>query len=328
MPGAAMCWHFSATEGRTMNRRAPAVPPAAAAWPCSRPGPAAPPRTLRFEQLSVQDGLPQESVLAIAQDRQGFIWFGTQGGLARYDGYRTVIYQHALSDPYSLSQNWVRVLHVDPAGRMWVGTDNGLDLFDPLAQRFTHYRPVEPEQRGNGNRHVRAIVDDGAGGLWIGTADGLQRFDPATGQLHDVAQHAGRCRAAWAHDQVNALARDSAGRLWIATPAGVDLLLPAPRRGALPSTTRWQAGRGGAVAAGRPRRTLWVGTHTGWSAGARARADGAARERLRRQHRADAGRHRDEHLPGSTTAPCGPACAMTACSAGSRNRGRFIRLPA
>lgn len=225
---------------------------------------AAPPRSLRFEQLSVQDGLPQESVLAIAQDRQGFIWFGTQGGLARYDGYRTVIYQHALNDPHSLSQNWVRVLHVDPAGRLWVGTDNGLDLFDPLTQRFRHFRPQEPEQRGNGNRHVRAIVDDGAGGLWLGTADGLQRFDPATGHF-TIYHHAPDDPRSLAHDQVNALARDAAGRLWIGTPAGVDLLAPGAAGMARFTVTGPDGTRAVAVQSLLADRdgTLWVGTHAG-----------------------------------------------------------------
>ena len=225
---------------------------------------AAPPRSLRFEQLSVQDGLPQESVLAIAQDRQGFIWFGTQGGLARYDGYRTVTYQHGLADPHSLSQNWVRVLHVDPAGRLWVGTDNGLDLFDPLTQRFTHYRPVEPEQRGNGNRHIRAIVDDGAGGLWIGTSDGLQRLDPATGRF-TIHHHAADDAGSLSHDQVNALARDAAGRLWIGTSAGVDLLAPGSTGMARFTVTGPDGTRPVAVQSLLADRdgTLWVGTHAG-----------------------------------------------------------------
>ena len=79
---------------------------------------AAPPRTLRFEQLNVEDGLAQESVLAIGQDRQGFMWFGSQAGLSRFDGYRTVIYRNSVTDPDSLAENWVRVLHFDPQGRM------------------------------------------------------------------------------------------------------------------------------------------------------------------------------------------------------------------
>ena len=227
------------------------------------PAHAAPARTLRFEQLGVADGLAQESVLAIAQDRQGFMWFGSQGGLSRFDGYRTVVYRHTLSDPHSLAENWVRVVHVDPAGRMWVGTDNGLDLFDPLTQRFTHYRPEEPEQRGNGNRHVRAIIDDGAGGLWVGTADGLQRFDPATGRFALWHNEVANPRSL-GHDQVNALARDKSGRLWIATPAGVDMLAPgAPGF----RHYRIQSATGRPVAAqallADRDQMLWVGTHEG-----------------------------------------------------------------
>jgi signal transduction histidine kinase/ligand-binding sensor domain-containing protein/CheY-like chemotaxis protein len=225
---------------------------------------AVPPRTLRFEQLSVEDGLPQESVLAIAQDRQGFIWFGTQAGLARFDGYRTVVYQHALSDPHGLAENWVRVLHVDPSGRLWVGTDNGLDLFDPLTQRFTHYRPSEPEERGNGNRHVRAIVDDGAKGLWLGTADGLQRFDPATGR-YTIWHNAVGDPHSLAHDQVNALARDGAGRLWIGTPAGVDMLAPGSAKFEHFAANGGGKGRALPVQALLVDRdqNLWVGTHAG-----------------------------------------------------------------
>jgi len=224
---------------------------------------AAPPRTLRFEQLNVEDGLAQESVLAIGQDRQGFMWFGSQAGLSRFDGYRTVIYRNAANDPDSLAENWVRVLHFDPQGRMWLGTDGGLDRFDPRSRKFIHYLPQEPASRGNGNRHVRAIIDDGAGSLWVGTSDGLQRFDPATGRF--TIWHSDPARTdTLAHDQVNSLALDKAGRLWIATPAGVDMLAPGA------ANFRHFQVRG---AAGQPiavqtllldkEENLWVGTHAG-----------------------------------------------------------------
>ncbi len=194
---------------------------------CAGQAPAvgAPARTLRFEQLTVEQGLPQESVLAIAQDRQGFMWFGSQAGLTRYDGYRTVTYKTALADPRSLADNWVRVLHLDADGQLWVGTDGGLDRFDPASRGFTHFLPNETAKRGNGNRHVLAIVSDGARGFWLATSDGLQHFDPATGAFtiwhHDPAN-----AGSLSHDQVNALARDGAGRLWVGTASGVDMLAP------------------------------------------------------------------------------------------------------
>ncbi|WP_295997871.1 two-component regulator propeller domain-containing protein [Rugamonas sp.] len=199
----------------------------AAAWGGARA--TAPPRTLRFEQLSVEHGLAQESVLAIAQDKQGFMWFGSQAGLSRFDGYRVISYKSAVSDPASLGDNWVRALHLDRSGGLWIGTDGGLDRYDELTQTFTHFHPEEPAKRGNGNRHVRAIVDDGLGGLWLATGDGLQHFDPASGRFtiwhHDAADS-----ASLADDQVNALARDAAGRLWVGTASGLDMMAPHAAR--------------------------------------------------------------------------------------------------
>ncbi|MEO5935254.1 MAG: two-component regulator propeller domain-containing protein, partial [Duganella sp.] len=230
----------------------------AAAWA------GAPPRTLRFEQLSVEHGLAQESVLAIVQDTQGFIWLGTQAGLTRFDGYRTVTYKSAVSDPNSLVDNWVRVLHVDGSGRMWVGTDGGLDLYDPATRHFTHFAPQEPGQRGNGNRHVRAIVDDGLGGLWVASADGLHHFNPATRRFtswhHDAAD-----TGSLANDHVNALARDATGRLWVATATGVDMLAPGAAHFRHYTLDAGGDSRFNAVLSLQvdSAQTLWVGTMGG-----------------------------------------------------------------
>src|SRR5471032_3320230 len=72
----------------------------------------------------------------------------------------------------------------------WVGTDNGLDRFDSVSQTFTHYVQPDTNKRGNGSRHVHAILEDGARGFWIATSDGLQHFDPVTGTFRS-----------WHHDE-------------------------------------------------------------------------------------------------------------------------------
>ncbi|MBB3119586.1 hybrid sensor histidine kinase/response regulator [Pseudoduganella violacea] len=223
-----------------------------------------PPRTLRFEQLNVDDGLAQESVLAIMQDRQGFMWFGSQAGLSRYDGYRTVVFRHAVSDPHSLAENWVKALHLDPIGRLWVGTDGGLDRYDPVTQKFSHYLPDEPVKRGNGNRHVGAIIDDGIGALWVGTSDGLQHFDPASGRF-TIYHHEPKEAGSLMSDQVNALARDAAGRLWVGTAAGVDMLMPGAKRFRHFPLQVGKNGRGESVISLHvdSKQTLWVGSVSG-----------------------------------------------------------------
>jgi signal transduction histidine kinase/ligand-binding sensor domain-containing protein/CheY-like chemotaxis protein/HPt (histidine-containing phosphotransfer) domain-containing protein len=182
---------------------------------------AAPARSLRFEQLSVEHGLAQESILAIAQDGDGFMWFGSQTGLSRFDGYRVTTYRNEVGDPRSLVNNWVRVLYVDRSGRLWIGTDGGLDRFDPVTQSFTHFVPNEPVKRGNGDRHIHAMADDGNNGLWLATADGLQRFDMKTGAFK-VWHNMPGVASSLADDQVNALALDGSGRLWVGTSAGLD----------------------------------------------------------------------------------------------------------
>lgn len=187
---------------------------------------AAPARTLRFQHLSVEHGLAQESVLSVVQDAEGFMWFGTQAGLSRFDGYKVVTYRNNVSDPRSLAHNWVKVLHVDRRGRLWVGTDGGLDRFDPVTQSFVHYVPSEPGRRGNGNRRIMAIVDDGKDGLWIASYDGLQHFDPATGRFK-VWHHEPGNPASLVDDNVYALAREAGGRLWIGTNGGLDSMDPA-----------------------------------------------------------------------------------------------------
>src|SRR4051812_34672194 len=73
----------------------------------SSPVLAAAPRGLRFEHLGLEQGLPQETVKTVLQDRAGFMWFGTQGGLNRYDGYRIRVFRSEPGDPASLPDNYV-----------------------------------------------------------------------------------------------------------------------------------------------------------------------------------------------------------------------------
>jgi ligand-binding sensor domain-containing protein len=171
------------------------------------------------------DGLAQESVLSIVQDPDGFMWFGTQSGLSRYDGYRFTNFRNVVGDPKTLVNNWVRVLYVDRKGRLWIGTDGGLDRYEPATGTFTHFLPDEPAKRGNGNRHIRAILDDGKDGLWLATADGLQHFDIATGRFQ-TWHHVPGVPDSLASDKVTALARGRDGHLGIGTASGLDSLDP------------------------------------------------------------------------------------------------------
>ena len=227
------------------------------------------PRNPRFANLSVDEGLPQENVTAVLQDRQGFVWLGTQAGLARYDGYRFVVHRSDPSDPGSLADNYVTALVEDPQGRLFVGTRGGLHRYDAARDRFERLDPKIPGSRGLGSREIRALLgprpgsrpDDSDHALWVATADGLLRHDLASGAFR--AWHADEADGP-ASDDLRALAWGPGGRLWIGMTAGLDRFAPASGR------FEHHALDAGALAllAARDGR-LWVGTRTGlqaWSA--------------------------------------------------------------
>ncbi len=136
--------------------------------------------SIRFDTLSIEDGLSQSTVRAIYQDSQGFMWFGTEDGLNKYDGYNFTIYKHDSENPDSLSDNTITALYQDKHGNFWIGTASGLERFKREDQTFQHFLYSPDNANSLQGTFVNAIVEDSQGYLWIGTTDGgLNRFDPA-----------------------------------------------------------------------------------------------------------------------------------------------------
>lgn len=102
---------------------------------------------IRFDRLSTREGLSQGRVAQIVQDDKGFMWFGTQYGLNRYDGYKFKIFKHEPGSPSSLSGVYIYALFKDRKGRLWVGCDQFLDKFDPVTESFTHTKSTSKERR-------------------------------------------------------------------------------------------------------------------------------------------------------------------------------------
>ncbi len=174
-----------------------------------------------FANLSVEDGLSQAAVTAIVQDQAGFMWFGTQEGLNRYDGYRFDTYLNNPNDPSSISHNWVYSLLVDRAGRLWVGTyGGGLNRLDAATGKFERYMHDPNDPRTLSNNRVRALFEDSHGTLWIGTdGGGLNRLDPGT--EHFLAFHNDPSDPnSLSDNRVRSICEDPRGDLWIGTDGG------------------------------------------------------------------------------------------------------------
>lgn len=175
---------------------------------------------LSFESLSVDQGIPTTAT-CILQDRTGFLWFGTNSGLHKYDGYGFVSYKHDVDDSSSMVDNNVFALCEDKAGVLWVGTLLGLEKFDRRVNTFMHYSPNASATGNSSTNHVLAICEDKYGMLWVGTADGLFRFDRATGTFAFVRSDS-TDPGSISHHSVHAICEDKRGALWFATGGGLD----------------------------------------------------------------------------------------------------------
>lgn len=138
---------------------------------------------ITFKKIAVSDILSSGTIYTALQDRQGFLWFGTDYGLFRFDGTDFIVYRNDLDQPTSISDNNIWSLYEDRQGIIWVGTANGgLNRFDPVTEQFTSWTfsgnsdPIGP---GLSDNSITSIMEDHDGILWIGTyKGGLNRFDP------------------------------------------------------------------------------------------------------------------------------------------------------
>jgi ligand-binding sensor domain-containing protein len=157
-------------------------PPELESLPVAWPG-----QTLRFEHIGIEDGLSQSTVTSILQDRKGFLWFGTEDGLNRYDGYSFTVFKPDASDPTSLSDRWIQTLYEDRHGNIWVGTRlGGLNRFNPNNGQFTRYQHDPDDPDSLSSNKVNAIFEDAAGIIWVGTEAGLDWLEPSTGYITHI----------------------------------------------------------------------------------------------------------------------------------------------
>jgi signal transduction histidine kinase/ligand-binding sensor domain-containing protein len=166
--------------------------------------------------LSIEDGLSQSSVHSIIQDSEGYMWFGTEDGLNRYDGYRFTVFRHDPGDPNSLMDNYVSSLSVGKSGTLWVGTKKGLNVWDKGNESFIHFPKIDSALSLLERRECNVVFEDTYGLVWMGTSGGLLQFDTQSGKtkifLHDTTK-----KEIYSHNYIRSIFEDAMGTLWVGT---------------------------------------------------------------------------------------------------------------
>lgn len=219
---------------------------------------------LRFGRIGMERGLSQATVFVTYQDSQGYLWFGTEDGLNKYNGYNFDVYKFDPTDSASVSNNIVRCIQEDRDGNLWIGTDNGLNRYNRHNGSFTRFLNDPSNPRSLSNNLVSGIVQDKAGRLWIGTANGLNALDPSTGNF-TVYRSNPNDPSTLSGNTISTLLLDRSGAVWVGTSGrGLNAWDPTTQK-----AVRYLAGPGGLsendiVALAQDRKgVLWIGTVNG-----------------------------------------------------------------
>jgi signal transduction histidine kinase/ligand-binding sensor domain-containing protein/CheY-like chemotaxis protein/HPt (histidine-containing phosphotransfer) domain-containing protein len=162
-----------------------------------------------LDNWQIPEGLPQSSAQAIARTPDGYLWIGTQEGLARFDGISFTVYDRD-NEP-ALPSKYISTLLVDHAGRLWIGTRDGVAVLEN--GRFAPARGAA----GLAHGYVRAMAEGRNGRLWVGTENGLYLIDGNQSWFFDAAQGLSDIR-------IRALLEDRDGQLWVGTESSLERL--------------------------------------------------------------------------------------------------------
>jgi ligand-binding sensor domain-containing protein len=122
-----------------------------------------------FKHYSVEDGLSQNTVMAILQDRKGFMWFGTWDGLNKFDGYQFTIFKSFPGDNSKITTNRIDLIHEDKAGYIWIQTYDGkFHRFDPGTEKFTSFSETS-NRYSYGIERKKRFFESSNGDIWIAT---------------------------------------------------------------------------------------------------------------------------------------------------------------
>lgn len=180
-------------------------------------------KDIKFRKVSIEKGLSQSTIHCVYQDSRGFMWFGTQDGLNKYDGYKFTVFKHLPDDTTTLSHNTVQAIYEDSRQNLWIGTMyGGLNRFNREKQTFIHFKNNADNPNSISHNSVSCIIEDNEHNLWIGTkGGGLNKLSLAGKPKFSHYLFDKKNMNSVNSDNIYSLLVDSAGLLWIGTDKGI-----------------------------------------------------------------------------------------------------------
>ncbi len=177
---------------------------------------------IRFDKLTIENGLSQNSVVAICQDSRGFLWFGTYDGLNRYDGYNFKVFKNDPGDSTSLIQNTIRYIYEDSHKILWVATEEGLSRYNRDKENFTNFTHDADDTNTISSNRIRKIYEDKNNVLWISTENGLNKYNRKNNTFKKYFRDFNN-QYSISDNFVRTTFEDSKGNFWVGTESGLDL---------------------------------------------------------------------------------------------------------
>ncbi|MBL7700400.1 MAG: response regulator [Chitinophagaceae bacterium] len=172
---------------------------------------------LSFEHLTSNQGLSQSNVLCILQDSRGFMWFGTQDGLNKYDGYEVKVYRRDPSNASSLSNDYIRDITEDKFGNLWLATwGSGINKFDRKTEKFTSFQNNPNDLKSLFSNFINGMMTDHEGMIWLASESGIAILDPGSNTFKGYQHKEGDSKSL-ASNLTSVILEDSRHNVWIGT---------------------------------------------------------------------------------------------------------------
>jgi ligand-binding sensor domain-containing protein len=177
---------------------------------------------VKFQHITSVDGLMHNSIVAILQDSKGFMWFGTNNGLYKYNGYDFQYYSHSPDDAHTLLNRGIKVLYEDKKGTVWVGTEEGLCRYNEENDAFDRNLNRDKNISESITHGVNCIYEDRDGLIWVGTKVGLYQLKLIESGAYSVKEtNSKSVENVFYNNVISTITGDKNGNIWVGTSSGL-----------------------------------------------------------------------------------------------------------